>query len=207
MDILYSCLQGLLAGGYVGVSLGPLSIWATAQWLRGRYGIVAGVLLGGTVGDALVAALFLFGIPYIAGLVPALEHVRSPLVQGTVLIGGGFLGFYLLSRMKREIKHAEFRAETPKRAFLVALIYNATNGDTFLALFAMLAFAGIGDGMTNVVRFAAFVPASFLTFWLTIRIFVWFGAFTGERLIERIMCWMCWFSIGAGILRIVQEYI
>jgi len=212
MDFLYSCLQGLIAGGYVGISVGPLAIWTAALLLQKQRLIVAAVLLGGTLGDALVAAFFLFGSSAVSDIVAEMQQIiRRPLVMGPLLILAGWLSLELSSK--------ESAFEIPERwkkpgiamAFGIATWWNLANPDSFAAMPVLVLLGGVASFDENLIRLAGFVPASLVSFVACIWTFANVGNRVGTKKLQRFLQFMSiagivfgGILIGLGLARLMQ---
>lgn len=203
MDILYSCLQGLIAGGYVGISLGPLAIWTAALLIKKEYLIVAAVLLGGTIGDALVAAFFLFGSSAVSELVADLQQlIRRPLVMGPLLIFAGWLSLELCSKESAFEIPESWRRPGAGMAFGVATWWNLANPDSFAAMPVLVLLGGVVSFDENVIRLIGFVPASLVTFAACIWTFAHVGNRVGTKKLQRFLQFMSIVGIIFGAILI-----
>ncbi|MBI5644617.1 hypothetical protein HY970_00805 [Candidatus Kaiserbacteria bacterium] len=180
--MFFGFLQGLAAGGYVGISIGPLAVWAATLRLRREWVVLYAILIGGTLGDTFVAVVLLFGSTLAGEFLPILAHINHPLVNAAAFTGGGVYVLWPHDAREKTL----FKRAGVMGAFGVAFGWNALNADSFIALPALLVMGGITAIEGNIARLAGFVPASYALFWLTIVGFAVFGQRVAR---ERIDTW------------------
>ncbi len=199
MGATYTFLIGLLAGAAIGIPLGPVGAWCMYLRLKRQWNMVFSIVLGGALGDLIVASMLLFLGTVLRDALSHLQFMRDPRIMGTALV---VAGCYLFFCSRRVYEPAAPSHPTVVVALLIAMVASILHLENALTIGLVFTALGIKAQSAPIVLVGFFLGT--LSMWFgVIETAGRFGEKRGPKVIALLMNAVCCILISAGIAQIL----
>ena len=207
---LRSGLLGFVAGAAIGFPAGPVALWCLHLRIQQRRAMASAIIAGSAIGDLIVAAVFFVVTDIFGGAIASLQVLKNPLFQGPVLILGGIVLLFIVSRSvllglprQEQTRDEQWTYMGAGLAALIASSASVTHPENLLAIGAVFAILGIGSD-SGITLLAGFFIGTGLTWFSTIELLCHLGEKQGRQIMLRVMQSLCVLCIAAGFVQLAR---
>jgi len=207
---LQSGLLGFVAGAAIGFPAGPVALWCLHLRIQQRRAMASAIIAGSAIGDLIVAAVFFVVTDIFGGAIASLQVLKNPLFQGPVLILGGIVLLFIVSRSvllglprQEQTRDEQWTYMGAGLAALIASSASVTHPENLLAIGAVFAILGIGSD-SGITLLAGFFIGTGLTWFSTIELLCHLGEKQGRQIMLRVMQSLCVLCIAAGFVQLAR---